>query len=188
MNGKLLTPFQRQLLLKKLTENLPKLYRQRLEIMLLADEGKSQIEICRLLGCCSATARHWIHIARSGMAHQWETSPIGRPKAVNQEYLARLQELVNHHPRDYGYSFQRWTANWLSKHLAQEFGVKLSECHIKRLLKQMGLSTKSKSQTSANNTDSGVINSQISITDIHNKMAINSSNFVPIDLLQLQKS
>ncbi|WP_329608381.1 helix-turn-helix domain-containing protein [Nostoc sp. CMAA1605] len=90
-NGQLLTPFQRKLLLKNLTEDLPELYRQRIQIILLADEGKSQTNICRTLGCCPATARHWIHIARSGMAHQWQTSPIGRPKAVNEEYLERLK-------------------------------------------------------------------------------------------------
>ena len=100
----ILTPFQRKLLEKKLHSDLPESYRQRIQIMLLADEGKSQTKICRTLGCCPATVRHWMHIARSGMAHQWEDCPIGRPKAVTQEYLARLKELVNNSPRDYGYS------------------------------------------------------------------------------------
>ena len=46
------------------------------------------------------------HLARSGMAHQWEDCPIGRPKAVNEQYLARLKELVNNSPRHYRYSFE----------------------------------------------------------------------------------
>lgn len=187
MNGKLLTPFQRQLLLKKLAEDIPGLYRQRISIMLLADEGKSQREICRILGCCSATARHWIYIASSGKAHEWEASPVGRPKAINEEYIARLQELVNHHPHDYGYGFRRWTANWLSKHLAKEFGLQLSECHIKRLLKQMGLSTKGKSETASENTHEGVT-CQISITDITGKSRGNSNVIVPIQLLKFKKN
>ncbi|NEQ14539.1 MAG: helix-turn-helix domain-containing protein, partial [Moorea sp. SIO3E2] len=93
------------------------------------------------LGCCAATVRHWMHIARSGMAHQWQDCPIGRPKAVNEKYLDRLKELINQSPRDYGYSFRRWTVNWLNKHLAKEFGIELSNRHLQRLLKEMGLST-----------------------------------------------
>ncbi|NEP52302.1 MAG: helix-turn-helix domain-containing protein [Moorea sp. SIO3C2] len=136
-----LTPFQRKLLQKSLEEDLHESYRQRIQIMLLADQGKSQTEICQTLGCCAATVRHWMHIARSGMAHQWQDCPIGRPKAVNEQYLDRLKELINQSPRDYGYSFRRWTVNWLNKHLAKEFGIELSNRHLQRLLKDMGLST-----------------------------------------------
>ena len=140
-----LTPFQRKLLQKSLQDHLPDLYRQRIEIMLLADNGKSQMEICQTLGCCPATVRHWMHIARSGMAHQWQDCPIGRPKTVNNLYLERLKELIAQSPRDYGYSFRRWTVNWLKKHLAKESGIEVSDRHLKRLLKQMGLSTRPKS-------------------------------------------
>lgn len=109
--GKYLTPFQRKLLQKNLQEDLPESYQQRIQIILLADMGKSQTEICQTLGCSPATVRHWTHIARAGMAHQWQDCPIGRPITVNEEYLKRLQELVSHSPSDYGYSFRRWTAN-----------------------------------------------------------------------------
>jgi transposase len=142
--GKFLTTFQRKILQKSLQEDLPESYSRRLEIMLLADEGKTQTEICQILGCCPATVRHWTHIARAGMAHQWQDCPIGRPKTVNKEYLERLRELLSNSPRDYGYSFRRWTTNWLQKHLTKEFEVQVSDRHLKRLLKQMGLSTRPK--------------------------------------------
>ena len=122
---------------KSLQQDLPKLYRQRIQIMLLADRGKSQIEICQSLGCCRVTVRRWTHIARAGMAHQWQDCAIGRPKVVNDHYLERLQELINGSPRDHGYSFQRWTAKWLSKHLAKELGISVSDRYINRLLKQV---------------------------------------------------
>ncbi|MDJ0582248.1 helix-turn-helix domain-containing protein [Crocosphaera sp.] len=139
-----LTSFQRKILTKNLKENIEEKYRQRIEIMLLADEGKSQTEICQLLGCCQATARHWIMMAKNGQAHCWKKSKIGRPKKINEQYLNRLKELVNHSPRNYGYSFGKWTAEWLSKHLAKEFNIKVSDRYINHLLKKMGLSTKSK--------------------------------------------
>jgi transposase len=142
--GQCLTPFQQKHLLKSLQTELRPEYRRRIEIMLLADEGQSQTQICKALGCCQETARYWIAVAQAGNAHRWNERLTGRPKIVNEKYCDRLKELVSHSPREYGYSFQRWTGQWLSKHLAKELGIKVSACHINRLLKQMGLSTFSK--------------------------------------------
>ena len=177
--GKCLTSFQRKLLQKSLQEDLPESYRQRIQIMLLADTGKSQTEICRALECCPATVRHWTHIARAGMAHQWQDCPIGRPKAVNDQYLERLKELVNGSPRDYGYSFRRWTANWLSKHLAKELGISVSDRHLKRLLKQMGLSTRPK--PNVEETTIPTQGSKIFISDLKLANASDDREFLPVN-------
>jgi transposase len=109
-------------------------------------------------------ARYWIGIAEAGMAHKWNQRPLGRPKIVNHQYIERLKELVNSSPREYGYAFSDWTAQWLSKHLAKELGIKISDRHINRLLKQMGLSTKRKNSplTTAENQDM-----TITISDLH---------------------
>ncbi len=77
---------------------------------------------------------------------------MGRPKTVNEQYLARLKELVTHSPPLAGYSFKHWTAQWLSKHLAIELGIQVSSCHINRLLKEMGLSTRPKGNTTKQET------------------------------------
>ncbi|HAX80505.1 MAG TPA: hypothetical protein DCY88_32895 [Cyanobacteria bacterium UBA11372] len=144
--GLYLTPFQRQLLHKSLQTDLRREYRRRIEIMLLADTGQSQTQICETLGCAQETARYWIGMAKAGLAHQWNERLMGRPKAVNEQFLDRLKELASNSPCDYGYPFRRWTAQWLGKHLAKEFGIKVSNCHINRLLKQMGLSTRQKGE------------------------------------------
>jgi transposase len=142
--SKFLTAFQRKTLLKNLRANLQPEYQRRIEIILLADMRKSQTHICEIVGCSQEMARYWIGIAEAGMAHKWNERPIGRPKTVNHRYLERLKELVSHSPREYGYAFGYWTAQWLSKHLNQELGIEISDRHINRLLKQMGLSTKRK--------------------------------------------
>jgi transposase len=90
---------------------------------------------------------------------------MGRPKTVNEQYLARLKELVSHSPREYGYPFQRWTAQWLGKHLAKELGIKVSDCHINRLLKEMGLSTRQRRESAHLGTD-GTKDSNITIRDL----------------------
>jgi len=147
--GKYLSPFQRKLLEKNLQEDLPRKYRQRLEIMLLADEGKSQGEICRTLGCSPTMARHWRLMASTGLAHNWRADLIGAPKRVNERYLERLRQLVSLPPKlvkvpnkPYTYPNGRWTAHQLSRHLKEELGIEVSDRHINRLLKQMGLSTR----------------------------------------------
>ncbi|WP_338421858.1 helix-turn-helix domain-containing protein [Nostoc flagelliforme] len=186
-SSKYLTSFQRKLLQTSLGKDLPASYYQRIQIMLLADEGKSQTEICQTLGCCAATVRHWTHIARAGMAHQWQDCPIGRPKAANDRYLERLKELINSSPRDHGYAFQRWTANWLGKHLAKEFEIEVSDRHLKRLLKQMGLSTILKPSNSEANSSEQAKGSKILIGDLKSAVIPDDSEFLPINFAKLEK-
>jgi len=159
------TPFQRKLLLKSLQTDLRPEYRRRIEIMLMADQGYSQTQICEALGCSQETARYWIAKARDGKAHQWNDNPMGRPKSINSEYIDRLKDLVNHSPREYGYPFERWTAHWLGKHLAKELGIEVCDRHISRLLKEMGLSTRPRAENVATNSPI-TKNSGIAIRDL----------------------
>jgi transposase len=141
-----LTPFQRQMLEENLQQELPSSYRQRLEIILLTDRGRSQAEICRTLGCCTATASRWIQLTKAGLAHKYLDCPVGRPKIVTDEYIELLRTLLQHSPRNYGYPFKNWTVNWLSKHIAKEMGIEVSESHLKRVMGELGLSTRTKAQ------------------------------------------
>lgn len=147
--GKYLTPFQRKLLQKSCQQEITDKESQRIQIMLLADEGQTQTQICQELGCCQATARHWIAQARNNQAHNWKSNPIGRPTLVDEQYKERLKILVNKSPkevnvpnREYQYPFKRWTAKKLSQHLDAELGIKVTPQHLNRLLKEMGLSTR----------------------------------------------
>ncbi len=175
-SGKYLTEFQRKLLQKKLMTDISDKYKMRLQIMLLADLGKTQTEIIEILECAPATVRHWMLVAASGKAHNWESSPLGRPKAVNQKYLQRLKELASQSPRECGYFFRRWTANWLSKHLAKEFGIEVSDRHINRLLKEMGLSTRNKPVVSHSQTEKEQIRILDLPQDLWQKLSFNTSH------------
>ncbi|MDX2231196.1 MAG: helix-turn-helix domain-containing protein [Leptolyngbyaceae cyanobacterium bins.349] len=138
----ILSPAQRLTLEQHLATDLRPEYRRRIEIMLLADEGYSQTKICERLGCSHETARYWIMMAQAGCALQWSDRPMGRPKTVSDTYRDRLQELVRHSPREFGYPFKRWSAHWLAKHLEQELGIRITTRYINYLLKGMGLSTR----------------------------------------------
>ncbi len=167
--GLFLTPFQRKLLIKSLQADLCPEYQHRIEIMMLADRGHTQSQIRKTLGCSQETVRYWVAIAKSGQAHLWAEFTVGRPKSANQEYCQRLQELVSHSPRDYGYAFHRWTAMWLSKHLAKEMGISISDRHINRLLKSMGLSTRPQTEKNEASTRmTGTSADRVMIHDLPN--------------------
>jgi transposase len=165
--GKYLTPFQRKLLKKSLhIQGLRPEYQCRIRIMLLADEGLTKAKISGNLKCTKETARYWIAQARAGQAHNWQDCPCGRPKIASAEYLTRLRELAKCSPRDHGYLFERWTGQWLSKHLNRELGIELSSRHVNRLLKEMGLSARAKSTTDnlpgVSGTDSSIVLRELS--------------------------
>jgi transposase len=140
--GIYLTSFQRQMLRENLAKEVPDTYRQRLEIMLLTDKGKTQAQICRLLGCSAATANRWMQLTKAGLAHQYLDYPVGRPKLITDEYIEFLRELLQHSPQDYGYPFKTWTVGWLGKHIAKEKGIEVSHSHLKRVMRELGLSTR----------------------------------------------
>lgn len=180
-----LTTFQRELLLNKMQDDLRPEYRRRIEIMLLADMGYSQTQICTTLGCSQEMARYWTAKAQVGQAHHWDDRPLGRPKTVNAEYLERLKELVNHSPREYGYSFRCWTAEWLSKHLAKEFGIEVSDRHINRLLQKLGISTRQKRKSTEQTTVQTPKESSITIKDLQSSP---SPSFLwPFDLINTSR-
>ncbi len=94
----------------------------------------------------------WVNgFMKPGQLHEimQNLSLLGRSKTITNEYLARLQELVNNVPEDYGYSRKQWTGQLLKQHLAYELGIEVSDRHINRLLQQMGLSIRQRRQRAA---------------------------------------
>lgn len=166
-----------QILPKDLPDNQEPIYRRRLEILIRTYLGQSQAEICSALGCSKDTARHWMMIAKTQGLNRWYEAPIGRPRRVDEYYLQRLRELVTSNPKEHGYSFSRWTAKWLSRHLAQELGIEVSDRHVNRLLKQMGLSTRNTSKSQQTEAPVEIKGQTIIIKDL-NPSSLSKSNII----------
>jgi transposase len=164
--GQYLTPLQRKHLLRSVKTNLRPEYRLRIVVILLADVGVSQAEICNLLGCSQSTARHWISMVQAGKFYFWSDRPVGRPKTVSSAYVKRLEELVVSSPREYGYSFRRWTAMWLKQHLAKELGIEVTERHINRMFKELRLSTYQSEREQMDTTTPNAQSQRIFIRDL----------------------
>ena len=116
--------------------NVRKTKRQitRIRIMLLADEGKSQTEISQELKCSQATARHWISVAKSGDMKQWQENVAGPHYKLTDEHIKYLKYLVVCSPREFGYSFDKWTGGYLSKELNQKFDIAVNKHLVNRYL------------------------------------------------------
>lgn len=180
--GIYLSSFQRQLLQADLNQDLPDPHRQRLEIMLLTDNGKTQAEICRILGCSAATASRWIQLTKAGLAHQYLDCPVGRPKVVTAEYIECLRKLLQHSPRDYGYPFKTWTIDWLGKHIAKEKGISVSQSHLKRVMRELGLSTRTKLQQSPSHSKANIFIADLPDVSIESDRAESGLNLFNLKL------
>ncbi|MEY4520751.1 MAG: hypothetical protein RLZZ499_3351 [Cyanobacteriota bacterium] len=165
-----LTSVLTEILSEKSNKNLDHRHRRRLEIILRSHLGQSQVEICSALGCSKEMARYWMAIAKNPSSDSWQETCVGRPKRISDEYLQRLQELVTSSPKDHGYAFKRWTAKCLSQHLAGELGIEISDRHVNRLLKQMGLSTKNSQHPAS------VVNESLSSTSKPGRITIQDLN------------
>ena len=179
--GIYLTPFQRQMLREHIAKEVPAGYRQRLEIVLLTDKGKTQAQICRILGCSAATANRWMQLTKAGLAHQYLDYPVGRPKLITDEYVELLRELLQHSPQDYGYPFKTWTVGWLGKHIAKEKGIEVSHSHLKRVMRELGLSTRTKAQQSPSQS-----RANISIADLPDSSIQLDDTESELNLFQIQ--
>lgn len=96
----------------------------------------------RQFTCAESSPETMICLPAKLISDQPVPQPVGRPPKVDQVYRDRLRQLVAQSPKQFGYSFDRWTAYWLRRHLLEELDVAVSERHINRLLRQMGLSTR----------------------------------------------
>ncbi len=111
--------------------------RERVLILLLMNDGRTQKEIALLIGCSVRSVAYW---CRHGDPDKIESLEDGRRKRenrkVNQIYLDKLLETVDKEPSDLGYEFGRWTAERLSTYLEKETGIKLSGSQVRKILKR----------------------------------------------------
>ncbi len=128
---------KKQHLQKILKQNPKAEIRERALIFLLMNDGKTQEEIARIIGCSRRTVAHWcVH----GDPDKIESLEDGRRKReyrkVTQEYLDKLIETVEKEPKELGYEFGRWTGERLATYLGEQTGIKLTGSQIRKILQR----------------------------------------------------
>ena len=111
--------------------------RERILIILLQNEGRTQQEISKFLGCSPRTVAYW---CMNGDPDKLETLHNKREyehyRKATPEYIELLLKTVEQRPSDLGYEFGRWTAERLATYLTEVTGIELSSSQVRRILKR----------------------------------------------------
>ncbi len=111
--------------------------RERILIILLQNDGRTQQEISRFLGCSPRTVAYWcMHGDPDNLESLHNKREKEHYRKVTPEYIKLLLETVDKEPLDLGYEFGRWTAERLATYLAQKTGIDLSSSQVRRILKR----------------------------------------------------
>jgi transposase len=111
--------------------------RERILILLLQNDGKTQRGIADFIGCSPRTVAYWcMHGDPDKLESLQNQRNQESHRKATPEYIRLLLETVNKEPADLGYEFGRWSGERLATYLAGETGIELSGSQVRRILKQ----------------------------------------------------
>jgi transposase len=104
--------------------------------------GSHPEDVARTLGFHHNTVYGWVAKVREGGTAALKAKPVpGRPPRLGGQQVSRLYTLiVGADPRQLSFEFALWTRGMVRELVRREFGVRLSEVSVGRLLRTMGLS------------------------------------------------
>jgi transposase len=105
-------------------------------------QGAHPDEVAAGLGMTRAAVYGWLANYREGGLEALKARPVpGRPSKLSGSQLQRIYALVvGHDPRQLQFTFALWTRAMVRELIGREFGVRLSEVSVGRLLRKLGLS------------------------------------------------
>jgi transposase len=106
------------------------------------EQGAHPEDIAQALGMTRAAVYSWLAKYRQGGLEALRAKQVpGRPPTLSGAQLARLYQLVvGNDPRQLRFTFALWTRAMIRELIRREFGVRLSEVSVGRLLRKLGLS------------------------------------------------
>jgi transposase len=106
------------------------------------EQGAHPADIAAVLGMTRAAVYGWLAKYREGGLEALKAKPVpGRPPKLSGAQLQRLYTLVvGNDPRQLRFAFALWTRAMVRDLIRREFGVRLSEVSVGRLLRKLGLS------------------------------------------------
>lgn len=132
-----LPPEQVEKLQKALKEEKHGDIRERILILLLLNDGKTQAQIADFLGCSLNKVSYWcIHGDPENLESLKDERMKGNHTKATDKYLEILLETIDQEPEVFGYEFGRWTAQRLATYLESVTGIQLSGSQVRRLLEK----------------------------------------------------
>lgn len=109
--------------------------RERILILLLLNDGKTQANIAEFLGCSLNKVSYWcVHGDPENLESLKDERMKGNHKKATDKYIEILLETIDKEPEELGYEFGRWTAQRLAAYLEQLTGIQLSGSQVRRIL------------------------------------------------------
>lgn len=128
---------QQKKLQKALKEHEHPEIRERILILLLLNDGKTQPEIASFVGCSLRKVAYWaVHGDPENLDSLKDERMKGNHKKATEEYINLLLEIIEIEPSELGYEFGRWTAKRLATYLRIRTGIELSGSQVRRILAQ----------------------------------------------------
>lgn len=105
-------------------------------------DGESPEKVIKTLGFSRACIYNWLARYRAGGWHGLKTGHrSGRPKKLSGEHMAWIyRTVVDKGPLQLKFTFALWTRAMIGVLIKRQFGIKLSDASVGRLLRQLGLS------------------------------------------------
>ena len=113
----------------------------RIQGILLSLEKHSVPDIARLLHSERTTVHGWVKRWNEyGTESLLEGHRSGRPPRMTQHEAQQLRDIIDSGPVAYGLNTGIWTSVNIAEIIEREFGVTYHPGHVRRLLRQIGLS------------------------------------------------
>ena len=106
------------------------------------EQGAHPEDVAAGLGMTRAAVYGWLAKYREGGLEALKARPVpGRPSTLSGAQLQQIYTLVvGNDPRQLQLAFALWTRAMIRELIGREFGVRLSEVSVGRLLRKLGLS------------------------------------------------
>jgi len=114
----------------------------RIRAVTQVQQGESPEKVIATLGFSRACIYNWLARYRAGGWHALKSGKhTGRPKKLDGTQIAWLYKTIrDKNPLQLKFSFALWTRSMVTRLIRKQFGLKLSETSVGRLLRQMGFS------------------------------------------------
>ena len=109
--------------------------RERILILLLLNDGKTQQEIAKFIGCSKNKVCYWcVHGNPDNLESLKDERMKGNHQKATKQYIEILLKTIEIEPQELGYEFGRWSAQRLATYLEEKTGISLSGSQVRRIL------------------------------------------------------
>ena len=116
------------------------LQRRRLRAARLLEKGMSQAEVARRLGVTRQSVNTWLKKLKAEGREALKAQPLGRPGQFGKAERGELIRLLKRGAVAAGFPTELWTLPRIQALISERFGLRYSEVHVWRLLRELGFS------------------------------------------------